>query len=187
MQLVGFLILFVLRQFSQTTLIIDQMLLISAILFIFAFVLTNPNMKRSGVVKFPTFSNDSQKSNVIARMSIAAFVALFFLTISVQTIANVDRSRSMFMFEWIGCAPNSSQLSSIEASIIEKFGTESLIAFRQRVGEQQTRGLVQRNSSEISLTESGLILFEIEKFINSVFKLTGWNKNLLWDEKNCSF
>jgi len=186
MQFSGYLILFVVRQFNQSTLIIDQMLLISGLLFVLGFILTNPKLESNWVPKFSRFHNHPEYSDSIARLSIAGFAALFFLTTSVQAIANVDRSRSMFIFEWIGCAPMSSGMKNIEANITEKFGTESLLAFRQRLDEQKTRGFAQVENSKVWLTKSGLTLFEVLKLINRVYNLTGWSKNLLWRVPGCS-
>jgi hypothetical protein len=186
-QLLGFFLLFIVRLFSQSTLIIDQMLIVSGVLAFFSYATTNPDLRFLRNLKFPDFQSSHNRSKGIARISVAGFAALLFLTISVQTVGNIDRSRSMFMFEWIGCAPNSIQLFGIENRIVEKFGTESLLAFQQRVEEQKTRGFIDGDGSSLDLTNSGVVLFHFQKTIQSVYKLTGWKKNLLWNVQGCSY
>ena len=108
-----------------------------------------------------------------------------FVTIPLQIIGNVDRSRSLYMFNWIKCAPLNSSQNIIQNRIEETYGTESLQAFKLRLQEQEARGLVNENNGFIELSKRGEFIFSIAKNVSKIFRLRGWIEHDIWNNPKC--
>jgi hypothetical protein len=119
------------------------------------------------------------------RMLTAALITALFLTLPLQTIANVDRSRSLYMFAWIKCSPQGTSYEDIQKAIEKKLGSEARKAFNMRVAEQQKRGFISISNNTVKLTSRGEVIFRSAKYLAEIYELEGWYKNDLWGNKEC--
>ncbi len=129
-------------------------------------------------------SLEAKYSGVI-RVLTAALITALFLTLPLQTIANVDRSRSLYMFAWIKCTPQNISYENIQNAIKKKFGSEAVEAFNMRMVEQQKRGFVSITNNTVELTARGEVIFKSAKYLAKIYELEGWYRNDLWGNKDC--
>lgn len=119
-------------------------------------------------------------------ITINCLLGLFvYCTIPFQIIGTVDRSRSLFIFEWVECAPTNSTYQSISNKIDTVFGKETSIAFDLRLTEQIKRGFMKETSGKIELTTRGQIVFVTAVTVSKIFSLKGWKQNFLWNNEKC--
>lgn len=181
LQVLAYFMFWIIRLFSRSTLIPDQLLISGLMLIVIILAISKINN-----LKYFRFDEDLHpkiKPSYLFLICLTSFS--IFISSSILTVGNVDRSRSIYLFEWIGCAPKNIKKSLIEQRILTEYGQESLMAFQQRVNENLSRGFLIQNNENIGLTQSGKILFWIARLISDIFNLTGWFQNALWKEK-CS-
>lgn len=119
-------------------------------------------------------------------ITVNCILGLFiYCTIPFQIIGTVDRSRSLFIFEWVGCAPTNSTYQSISNRIETTFGKETSMAFDLRLAEQIKRGFMKESKKKIELTSRGQIVFATAVYVSKIFSLKGWKKNFLWNNEKC--
>jgi hypothetical protein len=119
-------------------------------------------------------------------ITINCILGLFvYCTIPFQIIGTVDRSRSLFIFEWVECAPTNSTYQSISNKIERTFGKETSIAFDLRLTEQIKRGFMKEGRGKIELTTGGQIVFATAVTVSKIFSLKGWKENFLWNNEKC--
>lgn len=177
-QFIGILALLALRQVNQSSRLPDQILVVAILLLI-------PSLYLDDEGRF------SRKNHFVGiNFKILVFLTSFFmfLTIGLQTFTNVDRSRSLFMFEWIKCAPINTNLNTLQAKIRDNFGSEAEMAFSQRLHEQVSRGLVKINNNSPELTVAGNVVFISAVQLARLAKLEGWQRNFLWKQnEKCGY
>lgn len=173
-QVIGITTLIIWRQFSNSSRLPDQILAVGVALLIPIFLMQNDGKLGIRIV------------NTEPGLKLLAFLASFFmfLTVGLQTFTNVDRSRSLFMFEWIQCAPSTITKSTLEKNVESKFGIEARAAFEQRLNEQVARGFISIDNSKPKLTTGGKTIFNIAIFLSRIANLDGWQKNFLWNARN---
>lgn len=173
------------RHFSATSLIADQILLLGFLISTLAFILS-ANSKY-----FVTFImgrkiaekeiiSDGLRKSFAFLLSICVFFSI--LVVPVQTIVNVDRSRSLFIFNWVECRPDNISLQQLADLLEHKEGKETKKAFLLRYNEQSSRGLINGNGR---LTYVGRLIYKIALLEVKFFNLPGWDKNKLWSDNNC--
>jgi hypothetical protein len=104
--------------------------------------------------------------------------------IQTQTLLNIDRSRSYFILEWIGCSP-SKELTLIENKVEATLGKGELAALNLRLVEQESRGFIAREGDIVKLTRLGSFLFKFSEVSAGIFKLSGWETNKVWKDTKC--
>jgi hypothetical protein len=143
----------------------------------------------SSAIYFTIYSLDNievGKFKLNENLFIYSVLSFFvFITIPLQVVGNVDRSRSLYMFGWIECAPKNYGLKEIESAIDSKYGKESVSAFEIRLIEQQSRALVRIQNEKVTLTKKGEFVFATAKGVASVFKLSGWVNHDIWKNPRC--
>jgi hypothetical protein len=123
------------------------------------------------------------EAKTIILILLASSVMFLNSNVLVQTVLNTDRSRSIFVLQWIECAPESAARSEIEKKINEKFGLESVRAFDKRVQEHIRRGLISEEIGEIRLTRVGAAIYRISVTLTGIYNLTGTQENSIWNSK----
>jgi hypothetical protein len=119
-------------------------------------------------------------------ITINCVLGLFiYCTVPFQIIGTVDRSRSLFIFEWVQCAPTNSTYQSISNKIETTFGKETSIAFDLRLTEQIKRGFMKEKKKKLELTTRGQIVFATAVTVSKIFSLKGWKENFLWNNEKC--
>lgn len=178
-QVSGFILLIFIRKLDLNLPLPDQ-IFYSAFLLggIFFLISRKLNVFKSNVLL------ESGNSRIIRILS-AVLITAIFLTLPLQTIANVDRSRSLYMFGWIKCAPKGTSVNALNEAIKNHFGAETEQAFIMRANEQDKRGLVAVSQNEFQLTKTGEFIFISAKYLAQLYNLEGWYKNDLWTNKKC--
>lgn len=119
-------------------------------------------------------------------ITINCILGLFiYCTVPFQIIGTVDRSRSLFIFEWVECAPTNSTYELISNKVESTFGKETSIAFDLRLKEQIKRGFMKKRNTKIELTTRGQVVFATAVYVSKIFSLKGWKENFLWNNENC--
>jgi hypothetical protein len=176
--LIGYLQFLIIRILFPNGPLLDQIFICTPVIFIDFLIIT------SAINKFEK-KEKVQREEIHALKIISALLAtLIFFTSGLLTLGNIDRSRSLYMFNWIGCAPNNHSKDQLYEDIEKKYGKEEAIAFEMRLEEQLNRKFVRINDGVIELTHTGQGVLRIAVTINSIFQLQGWKKHLMW--KNCS-
>lgn len=124
--------------------------------------------------------SDGLRKSFAFLLSICVFFSI--LVVPVQTIVNVDRSRSLFIFNWVECRPDNISLQQLADLLEHKEGKETKKAFLLRYNEQSSRGLINGNGR---LTYVGRLIYKIALLEVKFFNLPGWDKNKLWSDNNC--
>lgn len=104
---------------------------------------------------------------------IALLVSILILP---YTLLNVDRSRSFYVLSWV------------DQNKISKFGDQFLVqvqssesldipGVKQRVEEQQQRGLIRENNGVYQVTEIGSSMLGVANFLAKLFNLENWESN----------
>ena len=127
-----------------------------------------------------------EKSTLRYVTSINCILGLFiFATVPFQIIGTVDRSRSLYIFEWVGCAPIGTTKMEIAGKIEEVFGRETRIAYDLRLEEQKARGFMTEKQNIPELTTAGRFIFSSAITISKLFSLRGWKDNFIWEKSGC--
>ena len=178
-QATGLVLLILLRKLDSGLPLPDE-IFYTAIFLGVIFYLFSKNLKM-----FKEEKLDVSRNSGTIRMLTAALITALFLTLPLQTIANVDRSRSLYMFAWIKCSPQNTSYEEIQKAIEKKLGSEARSAFNMRVVEQQTRGFISISNETVELTSRGEVIFRSAKYLAEIYELDGWYRNNLWGNKEC--
>ena len=98
------------------------------------------------------------------------------LIILPNTLLNIDRSRSLYVLNWV----NLGQLNSVNGELVVDVASpesSDLPGVQLRLGEQIKRGLVIDSGGEYELSKSGRFVLRIAEFLSSVFNLSNWQIN----------
>jgi hypothetical protein len=120
------------------------------------------------------------KTLTIGFSSLIAFNLLFF------SLMMIDRSKSLYLVRWVGeCAPiKKEKLLSAISETLEQQDYEYL---NRRIEEQKLRGIIKSNSvSELELSTTGKMLFQVSNGIAKVYGLNEWKKISISESKNCT-
>ena len=118
--------------------------------------------------------------------AINCILGLFiFATVPFQIIGTVDRSRSLYIFEWVGCAPAGATKMAIAEKVEEVFGRETRVAYNLRLEEQIARGFMSDARNIPELTPSGRFIFKSAIGVSKLFSLSGWKENFIWAKSDC--
>jgi len=176
-QIFGVLIIFLLRFFDTPLALPDQIFYVG-ILISTGYLWVE---RRKGLM---TGHLHSSERNLVKTVFTLLILFVFF-TIPLQVLGNIDRSRSLYMFGWIECAPKSASKADVFKQIETSYGKESLDAFIQRVGEQEQRNLVTSKDEKYVTTYQGHIVFQTAKVLAKVFHLDGWYTHDIWSNPKC--
>ena len=127
----------------------------------------------------------AKESRVFVILLMSVVISLTNLTLLVHTIANIDRSRSISIFEKIGCSPTSNVLS-IESQIQLQFGTEEVKSFELRLREMKSRRLVVITENEVRLNTISSYILRTSFFASNFFHLNNFKTSRLWPGEKCS-
>ena len=151
----------IIHTFLPTTLIFDQIFLISCFNIALFLVL----IFRSKEVDF---------DKIVAIISLG----LFLMFLNQTFILNIDRSRSTYVLSWIdkGYVSRNGSGDFITRGILSKENSNELATI-QRVRENIDRGLVSVHEERVHLTMAGNFLLYICEGTADLFDLQGWKTN----------
>jgi hypothetical protein len=171
---VGFLVLALIRFYFPSGPLLDQIFWLTPIVFFNTVFLSRKVNLSLSLVRF---------DRVILILTSGALAAILFFSAALLTLGNVDRSRSLYMFNWVGCAPSNLVMTDLSKIVKLEFGSAEESAFKMRIYEQRLRGLVSLDAEDhLRLTNSGEFVLATANVLNKIFNLQGWKKSLLWKE-----
>ena len=156
--LIGFFTLFLWRKVSQTNLLYDQIVICSALILIVNALIGIFLSKKLYI-----------KVNFLRDSFLVAFV---FYTFGSAILLNIDRSRSLYVFPWVGQCENS--ISCLQESLLPNQGTQGWQEIEQRLIEQASRKLMGIQGDEITLTIGGRIVLTSANLFANIFELEGY-------------
>jgi hypothetical protein len=165
--LVALLVLAIWRAFTSTTLLFDQFVLLT--------ITIQPTLYFTFRTKiFPELNLSSRFTKFITSL----VCALFFFSTFEYAILAVDRSRSLYVFQWVNDdkIKIDQGISIKNVTSIEARDTQAIL---QRVIEQEKRGLmsIDEETQMVQLTFLGRWLLGSANFLGEIFNLTGWKIN----------
>jgi hypothetical protein len=150
--------LFLLRAYSNSTLLFEQIWLSSLISFFLTISMYFRNISRS------TF-----REILLISMIVGSLVT--------HTLVNVDRSRSFYVLSWIDKQDISYKNSALQINsyVSEELRNSSGVTLRIR--EAEKRNLIQvDNRGDFQLTFLGSTLLKISESLSYIFQLSLWKK-----------
>ena len=162
-------LLVLLRQFSSSSLIFDQVFLICCLTISAGLMGVLYSFKR----------NKDRHVLIIQFLAFTLGVVLFY-NFSNATLLNVDRSRSLYIFSWIQHGEVQIRDGHLDLSRVHSDERLNTVAIKQRLDEQQLRSLVKvDNSGRVFLTSSGRFVLALSKLLARICHLSGWERNSL--------
>ena len=155
--LIGVLIV---RQFTNSTLLFDQINYISVASLIVYLVYVR--ILRIHSVKFFLYC-------AAVTISVCMLTGLILL--------NIDRSRSLYVIGWVHHDLVTINNGTFDFSKIESQEKLNETAIIQRISEHETRNLMFKESNKLKLTFMGNLYYHIANLISQFFNLTGWRQN----------
>lgn len=154
------IILIITRRFTATSLLYDQILVISL----------------SVSVLISTFHFKKRKS-FLNSLRICMVMFVFSIFTFSSTLLNIDRSRSIYVLSWVSNSEiKENSNGGIELSV--KSGEASdKDAILQRVREHEKRGLVFKKNHVYRLSFTGDLVLFASKILAKVYNLEGWYIN----------
>lgn len=104
--------------------------------------------------------------------------SLFFYSISMSTVLNIDRSKSFYVINLLHNSQPISE-SDLKTKISQKFGDKEYNSYQSRILEQAKRGIVTKENNKYVLSFIGNLIWQISNFLAKIFNLSGWNNSHL--------
>jgi len=154
-------LLILIRKFFYTTLLFDQIFIISLTTFF-------------GAVSLRFLLPQEKKSRIQTKKlaTLGILTALIFYTFGTAVLLNVDRSRSLYIFQWVDQCDNS--VACLKKYTKDNYGTKGLSEIMQRIHEQNKRGLMDINGDRIYLSSTGKFIEYTAHLSAVVFNLKGY-------------
>ena len=152
---------FIVRQFNQSTLILEQITCISLVYLVFVF--SYAYKVKAVSINFVSFILVS----VLAYGQLVANIPL-----------NIDRSRSFYVLGWVKSHQIEKSVSGITLRYIQSKEKKPNSAIEQRIEEHISRGIFRVNKNNVlELSTSGSILYYLSEASAEIFNLNGWKVN----------
>jgi hypothetical protein len=158
-------LLILIRIFYPSNLLFDQILILCFLSFI-AFFLAYVCQKYlgKGVVH-------RVKTGRTTSLAVLLGVLIFYI-FGTGVLLNVDRSRSLYIFQWVDQCSNS--LRCIDNYQKQMYGNLGMIEVNQRIEEQISRGLMTMKSEQVFLTSTGKVIENSADLVAWMFNLEGY-------------
>ena len=155
--LLAMLVIAVWRQFDTNTFIFLQILLVTLLIAILCYALSeNIYLK-----KF------LHQNELVA--ALIPFVIVSFL------LLNIDRSRSIYVVKWVGANQNVG-VTLEELRTSKNLTPSEFSAIQQRISEQVQSGTLIEADSKIRLTARGKFMLKVIETVAKIENLTGYSK-----------
>ena len=152
--------IFVLRKFNTSSLLFEQINICS-------FVATMAIIHFRTLVKFK-INIQALKVSLITAIAVSFIINLALL--------NLDRSRSFYVLSWV--ANEDVSIRSNELTVTAKSNeARNIDSTLLRIQEGESRGLIQRNSEDYTLTFRGKVVLKMSNFLADAFELNNWKIN----------
>jgi len=155
--LIAMLVIAVWRQFDTNTFIFLQILLVTLLIAILCYVLSENKYLKKFL----------HQNELIA--ALIPFVIVSFL------LLNIDRSRSIYVVKWVGANQNVG-VTLEELRTSKNLTPSEYSAIQQRINEQVQSGTLVEADSKIRLTVRGKIMLKIIEAVAKIENLTGYSK-----------
>lgn len=158
--LLALCLLFITRRFLDTSLLFEEINLVSALSTLFVLLLRNNFKSFPGIRK--------------CKEGLIIFLAVSFLINAL--LLNIDRSRSFYVLSWVA----NGQISVLpDENDFKIKSLESLNAsgVYQRVEENKARGFITIKGDEYALTFAGKVFLDFTNLIATTYKLKNWEIN----------
>jgi hypothetical protein len=103
-------------------------------------------------------------------------VLLTFLLLT-STLLNVDRSRSLYILSWVENGKIKVVNNEYDFSRIQSKEVLDGEGIKQRIREQESRGILLNHGDSLSLSFSGTVIYKISRKMAEFFSLNGWYNN----------
>jgi hypothetical protein len=155
------------RLITPTTLLFDQFVLLTFMIFMASLYL----------LQMRIFSKIKSCDN-FTKFLVATVCALFFFSTFEYGILAVDRSRSLYVFQWVKDGKIDVK-GGIHIRNVKSIEAKDQNAIYQRIIEQEKRKLmyIDQDSFSVKLTTLGDLFLSSARLLSKVFSLNGWRSN----------
>lgn len=146
-------------------LLFESIIVSSSIIFLIVFL----TLTRIRLKVIPT-------SSLQTLLYVSLIGLLCTLIILPNTLLNVDRSRSLYILNWV----NQKQLKNVGGELVVNVKSpegSDLSGVELRLDEQIQRGLVIYSGGEYKLSRSGRFVLQVAEILASSFNLSNWQRN----------
>ena len=159
------LILALIREIFPSNLLFDQIVFLCVLTLVVFFLYVFLNLSQHSKQK-KSFQSTRMKFSTVL------IAVLIFYIFGTGVLLNVDRSRSLFVFQWVNQCSNSVRcIYDYERALYSEQGVREI---EQRLEEQVSRGLMVISSDKITLTKLGVIVAEAADLSTTLFNLEGY-------------
>jgi hypothetical protein len=156
----SFLGFYLVRLLSQSSLILEQIMLVSGTIIMINLFLLMKEKKKSYEI-----------------MAIVVLIMAVITQFGASVVLNIDRSRSVFILSWVHNHEIDISQGNVRVVKFTSSEMENLDALKLRINEQVQRGLMKVESDRIFLSVSGKLILYVSQRIASIFQLGGWEQN----------
>jgi hypothetical protein len=158
-------LLMLIRIFYPSNLLFDQILILCLLSFFALFLafVCQKYLSKGAVQRF--------KADRTTSLAVLLGVLIFYI-FGTGVLLNVDRSRSLYIFEWVDQCSNS--LTCIDNYQKKMYGNLGMLEVNQRIEEQISRGLMTMKSDRLFLTSTGKVIENSAVLMAWMFNLEGY-------------
>lgn len=174
------LLLAVWRIWSPTSRIVDQIVIVSVAvgLAMLLFISRARNRLWPAVVSrewraYPVFTLASS--------------LLLFVVYGLVLPGAIERSKSLYVFKWIGDSEEPLSWAELKGSLAKKYGPYDMQSISLRLDENSSRGFISRDGDGYSLTPVGEGIYIIAEQLSEFYSLEGWKSAALGASASESF
>lgn len=159
------------RKFYASSLIVDQLLVItfgvgSIIGFLFCSRRIVLKSIRIGLSR-----------SLVLWVSMSALSS--FLIFGLAVPGAIQRSKSAHVILWVGESRNGITKTELQLQLERKFGELDFVSIDMRLSEQESRGLLDDAGGLYVVTKRGRVVLETANLLAQIYSLPGWRKSSL--------
>jgi len=161
----------VVRVWVPSTLLFDQFLVLTLLIFLILSVFL---VKKKKLRTAYFFSADA-----VTKILVSGAISLLFFSTVQYSVLTVDRSRSLYLFAWIksGAVKYDGKRITVLDFSKDPADLQNTEAIAQRIDEQRSRFLMSVSNKDTQLTFGGNCLLRVSRILASIFNLRGWYAN----------
>jgi len=156
------------RKFDASSLIVDQLRVISIAIGCGIGVLSGFR-RIAGVLKRIGFPR-----SLVLWVSISALSSFVLYGLAVP--GAIQRSKSAHVILWVGESGNGTTKAALRLQLERKFGEMDFASIETRLAEQKSRGLLNDADGVYTATIIGRSVFKLANFLSGIYSLPGWQK-----------
>ena len=156
---IAFIFFALIRKFDTDTFSFLQIIMVSILIAIFVYTLSNLGHKRI--------------SSIFYGRELP--IVLIVFTLLSFAVLNIDRSRSLYLIKWVSFSGDQG-ISTAELAVKYNLSSQDFSDLSQRIREQKESGTLVESEGKLHLTRVGNAIAAVSTFIANFASLSGYPK-----------